>query len=203
MALTNVMTQSLISASTSMKQIQLQQGVKKQMDGKAGVLDAEIKRDEASGADTTKKKEELAETQKRSEDIANNNMEQIAETNKEMQKAREADATLQKENERAEAAREKKKTERKQQEQHLQEAASERRAEEADRVANAQASASGFSDEENAKAQQIDVGGVKVSVVSESTHNTKVPHIDEKIAKSTGTEVSAAEGVSVSIDVKT
>ena len=68
MALTNVMTQSLIFASTSMKQIQLQQGVKKQMDGKAGVLDAEIKRDEASGADTTKKKEELAETQKRSED---------------------------------------------------------------------------------------------------------------------------------------
>ncbi|WP_051656707.1 hypothetical protein [Butyrivibrio sp. AE3004] len=60
MALTNVMTQSLISASTSMKQIQLQQGVKKQMDGKAGVLDAEIKRDEASGADTTKKKEVTA-----------------------------------------------------------------------------------------------------------------------------------------------
>ncbi len=203
MALTNVMTQSLISARTSMKQIQLQQGVKKQMDGKAGVLDSEIKRDEASGADTTKKREELAKTQKRSEDIANNNIEQIAETNKEMQKAREADAIEQRENERVETAREKKRAERKQQEEHLQEAASERRAEEAARVANAQARASGFSEEENAKSQQIDVGGVKVSVVSESAHNTKVPHIDEKIAKSTTAEVAAAEGVSVSIDVKT
>ncbi len=203
MALTNVMTQSLISASTSMKQIQLQQGVKKQLDGKAGVLDSEIKRDEASGVDSTKKKEELAETQKRSEDIENNNLEKINETNKEMQKAREADQIEQKENERAESVREKKRAENKQQQKNLQEAASQRRAEEAARLENAQARSSGFSEEENARAQQIDVGGVKVSVVSESTHNTKLPHIDEKIAKATGAEVFASESVSVNIDVKT
>ncbi len=203
MALTNVMTKSLISAGASMKQIQLRQSVKKQMDGKAGVLESEIKRDEASGADTTKKKEELAETQKKSEDITNSNIEQMAETNKEMQKAREADAIEQKENEKTEEARERKRAERKQQEQRFQEASSERSAEERARISNAQARAAGFTEEESAKAQQIDVGGVKVSVVSESTHNTKVPHIDERIAKSTVKEISASDSVSVSIDVKT
>ena len=65
MAITNVMTQSLISAGNTMKQIKLQQSVRKELKGKAGVLDSEIKRDEASGADTTAKREELAETEKK------------------------------------------------------------------------------------------------------------------------------------------
>ena len=59
MALSNVMTRSLISASSSMKQVKAQHAIKSQMEGKAGVLEAEIKQDSCRGGDVTKKKEEL------------------------------------------------------------------------------------------------------------------------------------------------
>ena len=45
MAISNVMTRSLLSASSAMKQVRAQEGIKKQMEGKAGVLKAEIKQD--------------------------------------------------------------------------------------------------------------------------------------------------------------
>ncbi len=48
MALSNVMTRSLVSASSSMKQVKAQHAIKSQMEGKAGVLEAEIKLDSAS-----------------------------------------------------------------------------------------------------------------------------------------------------------
>ena len=57
MALSNVMTRSLISASSSMKQVKAQHAIKSQMEGKAGVLEAEIKQDSGRGGDVTKKKE--------------------------------------------------------------------------------------------------------------------------------------------------
>ena len=49
MALSGIMTTSLLSANNSMKIARVQQGAKNQMDGHAGVLDAEIKLDSARG----------------------------------------------------------------------------------------------------------------------------------------------------------
>ena len=51
MALSGIMTTSLLSANNSMKIARVQQGAKNQMDGHAGVLDAEIKLDSARGGD--------------------------------------------------------------------------------------------------------------------------------------------------------
>ena len=49
MAISNVMTRSLLSASSAMKQVRAQEGIKKQMEGKAAVLKAEIKQDSGRG----------------------------------------------------------------------------------------------------------------------------------------------------------
>ena len=60
MALSSIMTGALLSANTSRKIAHVQHATKKQMDGHAGVLEAEIKLDSASGGDVTKKKIEKA-----------------------------------------------------------------------------------------------------------------------------------------------
>ena len=49
MALSNIMTGALLSADTSRQIANVQHAVRKQMDGHAGVLDAEIKLDSARG----------------------------------------------------------------------------------------------------------------------------------------------------------
>ena len=70
MALSSIITGSLLSANTSRQIAHVQHATKRQMDGHAGVLDAEIKLDSARGGDVTKKKEELEETQKKSAELA-------------------------------------------------------------------------------------------------------------------------------------
>lgn len=115
MAISNVMTKSLVSASSAMKQIKAQQGIKKQMEGKAGVLKAEIKQDSGRGGDTAKKEEELAAVEKKATDIGNMQMNQMAEMNKNMNEASKADA------EELEEQREKKRAERKEHLEELQE----------------------------------------------------------------------------------
>ena len=107
MGLTNVMSRSLLSAQMSMKTAKLQHGVKKQMDGRAGVLEAEIKLDSGRGGDVTKKKEELEDVEKKSADLENTQMNLLSEMNDNLKKAAEADA----EEQRAEKADEKKKAE--------------------------------------------------------------------------------------------
>ena len=107
MGLTNVMSRSLLSAQMSMKTAKLQHGVKKQMDGRAGVLESEIKLDSGRGGDVTKKKEELEDVEKKSADLENSQMNLLSEMNDNLKKAAEADA----EEQRAEKAAEKKKAE--------------------------------------------------------------------------------------------
>ena len=51
MALSSIMTGALLSANTSRQIAHVQHATKKQMDGHAGVLDAEIKLDSARGGD--------------------------------------------------------------------------------------------------------------------------------------------------------
>ena len=69
MALSSIMTGALLSANTSRQIAHVQHATKRQMDGHAGVLDAEIKLDSARGGDVTKKKEELEETQKKAAEL--------------------------------------------------------------------------------------------------------------------------------------
>ena len=54
---------AIISADNSIKQAQIQGSVAVQMEGRAGVLQSEIKLGQATGSDTRKKEEELAETE--------------------------------------------------------------------------------------------------------------------------------------------
>lgn len=65
MAISNIMSQSLINAKSSMKMARVQSNAKKQMDGKSNVLKAEIKQDMSSGTDVKRKEEELAVTEER------------------------------------------------------------------------------------------------------------------------------------------
>ncbi len=207
MAITNVMTQSLISAGNTMKQIQLQQSVRKELKGKAGVLDSEIKRDEASGVDATVKKEELAETEKKVDDIANKQMSQMSEMNKDMQEAAKADAEEQKRYEKLEAQREAKRAERKRQAEEIQEKSAERAAENEIRLETSRENAADGTDTVSlgdTNVKTVVVGGAKTKVISESNHATKIPHIDEKITPPSSAEisVSVSDAGGHSVDVK-
>ena len=107
MALSSIMTGALLSANTSRQIAHVQHATKKQMDGHAGVLDAEIKLDSARGGDVTKKKEELEETQKKSAELAETTINTLTTANEDLQKASKEDIETQ----RAEKAAEKKKAE--------------------------------------------------------------------------------------------
>ena len=107
MSLSSIMTGALLSANTSRQIAHVQHATKRQMDGHAGVLDAEIKLDSARGGDVTKKKEELEETQKKSAELAETTINTLTTANENLQKASKEDLEAQ----RAEKAAEKKKAE--------------------------------------------------------------------------------------------
>ena len=88
--------QAIISADSSMHQVKVQGAVKSEMEGKAGVLESEIKLDEARGGDTTKKREELAEVEAKAQDITASQMEILSETEKDLKEAAEADREAEK-----------------------------------------------------------------------------------------------------------
>ena len=88
MAFTNIMTQSLLSANTSMKIARVQQGAKNQMDGHVGVLDAEIKLDSARGGDVKKKQEELEETKKKASELEASTVNTLSTANDDLKKSR-------------------------------------------------------------------------------------------------------------------
>ena len=127
MAITNIMTQSLLSANTSMQIARVQHGAKKEMDGHAGVLDAEIKQDEARGGDVKKKKEELEETKKKASELEASTMNTLTSTNEDLKKAAKEDQEARRiekaeEKKKAEKAAEKKKTEKKLAEERIEKA---------------------------------------------------------------------------------
>lgn len=176
MAISNVMTKSLVSASSAMKQIKAQQGIKKQMEGKAGVLKAEIKQDSGRGGDTAKKEEELATVEKKATDIGNMQMDQMAEMNKSMNEASKADAEEQKRTEKLEEQREKKRAERKEHFEELKEKIAE---------------------------STVSVDGAEVAVISSPDAKKGEIHLDEVIAPTSASEVKAAISGAVNVDVKT
>ena len=107
MALSSIMTQSLLSANTSRQIARVQQNAKNQMDGHAGVLDAEIKLDGGRGGDTKKKQEELDETKKKASALEETTISTLTTANEDLKKAAKEDQEAQ----RAEKAAEKKKAE--------------------------------------------------------------------------------------------
>ena len=90
MALSGIMTTSLLSANNSMKIARVQQGAKNQMDGHAGVLDAEIKLDSARGGDVKKKQEELEETKKKASELEESTMNTLSAATDDLKKAAKA-----------------------------------------------------------------------------------------------------------------
>ena len=80
---------AMISADVSIKQADVQGAVKTTMEGKAGVLESEIKLDKDRGADTAKKEAELADLQTGVSDLTSDQMKTLSAANKEMEKAGE------------------------------------------------------------------------------------------------------------------
>ena len=127
MALSSIMTQSLLSANTSRQIAHVQHAAKKEMDGHAGVLDAEIKLDGARGGDTKKKQEELEETQKKASELTEATVNTLSTANEDLKKAAKEDQEAQRaekaaEKKKAEKAVEKKKTEKKAEEERIEKA---------------------------------------------------------------------------------
>ena len=102
--------QAIISADSSMHQVKVQGAVKSEMEGKAGVLESEIKLDEARGGDTTKKREELAEVEAKAQDITASQMEILSETEKDLKEAAEADREAEKKVDKKDKTEDKEKT---------------------------------------------------------------------------------------------
>lgn len=80
---------AMISADVSIKQADVQGAVKTTMEGKAGVLESEIKLDKDRGTDTAKKEAELADLQAGVSDLTSDQMKTLSAANKEMEKAGE------------------------------------------------------------------------------------------------------------------
>lgn len=81
--------QAMISADSSMKQAQIQGNVATRMEGRAGVLKAEIKQD--AGGNTEAKEVELAEAEQKAMSAAASQMNTLADANETMEKAAKAD----------------------------------------------------------------------------------------------------------------
>lgn len=81
--------QAMISADSSMKQAQVQGNVATRMEGRAGVLKAEIKQD--AGGNTEAKEAELAEAEQKAMSAAASQMNTLANANQTMEEAAKAD----------------------------------------------------------------------------------------------------------------
>ncbi len=84
---------AMISADASIKQAKVQGSVATKMEGRAGVLEIEIKLDEARGGDAAKKKEELADVKQTAQQATASQMKTLGDANKTMEEAAEAERT--------------------------------------------------------------------------------------------------------------
>jgi len=87
---------AMISADSAMNQAKVQGSVATKMEGRAGVLEAEIKLDQARGDDAEKKKEELAEVQQKAVAAEAAQMNTLVDANKELEAAAKADQQAEK-----------------------------------------------------------------------------------------------------------
>lgn len=83
--------QAMISADSSMKQAKVQGSMAMQMEGRAGVLESEIKLDKGRGASTEKKEEELADLQAKAQAATAAQASTLADAGKVVEEAAKAD----------------------------------------------------------------------------------------------------------------
>lgn len=83
---------AMISADTSMKQAKAQGSVAVKMEGRAGVLESEIKLDKVRGNDTQKKEEELADVEQKAQAATSSQLSVLADANKTMVEAAKTDS---------------------------------------------------------------------------------------------------------------
>ena len=83
---------AMISADVSMKQAKVQGSVATSMEGRAGVLESEIKQDKTRGVDTQKQEEELADVQKKAQAATASQMSALADADRTMEEAAKADS---------------------------------------------------------------------------------------------------------------
>lgn len=81
---------AMISADSSMKQAKVQGSMATQMEGRAGVLESEIKQDAGKG-NTEKKEEELADLQAKAQSATVAQMSSLSDANKSMEEAAKTD----------------------------------------------------------------------------------------------------------------
>jgi len=86
--------QALISAGSAMTRVQRQGSVAANMQGREGVLEAEIKLDSARGGNVEKKQEELEDVQKKLTQVQSTQMNTLADANKRLEEAAKADAKV-------------------------------------------------------------------------------------------------------------
>jgi len=87
---------AIMSADSSMAQAQIQGSVAAKMEGRAGVLESEIKLDAARGGNVEAKKEELAEIQQKMVAAQEAQLNTLADANKELEEAAKADQKAEK-----------------------------------------------------------------------------------------------------------
>ena len=79
----------MISADSSIKQAKVQGSMATQMEGRAGVLESEIKQDAGKG--NTEKKEELADLKAKAQSATAAQMSSLSDANRSMEEASKAD----------------------------------------------------------------------------------------------------------------
>ena len=86
--------QAIISADTSIKQANVQGRIGTQMEGKAGVLESEIKTDKSRGANVEKKEEELADLQEKVQTTTTSQISILTDANKAIEDAAKEDSKV-------------------------------------------------------------------------------------------------------------
>ena len=84
---------AIISADAAMSQAQIQGSVATRMEGRAGVLEAEIKLDSANGGNVEAKQEELAKVQQKAVAVGASQTNTLASVSKDIEEAAKADKT--------------------------------------------------------------------------------------------------------------
>lgn len=82
---------AMISAGSALKQATIQGNAAKKLEGRAGVLESEIKLDKSRGGDTRAKKEELAELEQAAMKTTSSQMSTLNDANKTMEEAAKED----------------------------------------------------------------------------------------------------------------
>ncbi len=80
---------ALITASQAMEMADVKNGVKTSLEDDAGILESEIKLDQARGVDTTKKEEKLSEINAKASDLNRKTLDDLDKANEEIRSTRD------------------------------------------------------------------------------------------------------------------